>query len=365
MNGMYRTVSVVLFGMLLGGAFLSTAANDAYAQDLLEGAKQATHLIVMISGEVDSVATIGAGIIFGTQADRLYIATANHVVRRGEHEAQNVQVQFKSLPGERVAATLLSHVDPGLDLAVLSVRGLNELTVPPASLPFNRLGEVSILARGASVHSLGYPNGEPWQVNVTPEVFVGRSGDLLYYESNVVAPGHSGGGLFNENWELLGMIRADQPPRGVAVSFDRLLERLGAWGYPLQFKIAAGISGRWASGTGQMAFTFKVLGNELFGIVEVARKDQEKEKKGILDGRQISHDRISFYTVETRTLTERDTQQNMNIGGGLPTYVTRERTEKVKTLYRGTIAGDEIEFIEQSEDGSPPREFRVRRVVTQ
>jgi hypothetical protein len=74
---MYRTVSVVLFGMLVGGVFLSTAANDACAQDLLEGAKQAPHLIVMISGEVDSVATIGAGIIFGTQADRLYIVVAN------------------------------------------------------------------------------------------------------------------------------------------------------------------------------------------------------------------------------------------------------------------------------------------------
>jgi hypothetical protein len=116
-------------------------------------------------------------------------------------------------------------------------------------------------------------------MNVTPEVFVGRSGDLLYFESNVVAPGHSGGGLFNENWELLGMIRADQPPRGVAVSLDRLLERLGAWGYPLQFKIAAGISGRWADVDGQIAFTFKVLGNELFGTVEVARKDQAKKKK--------------------------------------------------------------------------------------
>ena len=45
--------------------------------------------------------------------------------------------------------------------------------------------------------------------------------------------------------------------------------------------------------------------------------------------------------------------------------MSRVRTEKVKTLYRGTMTGDEIEFIEQSEDGSAPQEFRVRRVVTQ
>lgn len=37
-------------------------------------------------------------------------------------------------------------------------------------------------------------------------------------ESEFVAPGTSGGGLFNENRELVGMVRKDNPPYGETVS---------------------------------------------------------------------------------------------------------------------------------------------------
>ncbi len=43
--------------------------------------------------------------------------------------------------------------------------------------------------------------------------------------------GHSGGGLFNENWELVGLIKQDQPPNAVAIRIEAVIDQLKQWGY--------------------------------------------------------------------------------------------------------------------------------------
>jgi hypothetical protein len=47
--------------------------------------------VVMIKCQVGDGESFGAGIIFGMGSNRLYIATANHVVRRDTDEAQKVR----------------------------------------------------------------------------------------------------------------------------------------------------------------------------------------------------------------------------------------------------------------------------------
>jgi hypothetical protein len=71
----------------------------------------------------DGVAEAGAGIIFGIENDRLYIATAAHVVVKEAKPAREVQVQFRGL-NKPVKASLLRHQGQPLDLAALSVTGL-------------------------------------------------------------------------------------------------------------------------------------------------------------------------------------------------------------------------------------------------
>jgi Tol biopolymer transport system component len=192
--------------------------------------EEATQLIVMISGQLAGAPTSGAGIIVAYEDGRLYIATANHVVRRGPFSAESLHVQLRSQPGNQVAAQLLPHVDRDLDLAVLRV---DMQAIPLRTIPFRQLGEATALNRGDAVYHVGYPEGRPWRTNVTPDRFAERAGDALYFESSSVRPGDSGGGLFNARWELVGMVRADAPPEGAAIRMERIVEKLEQWGYPV------------------------------------------------------------------------------------------------------------------------------------
>ena len=195
---------------------------------------EAKQLIVMIEGKMRGEAVIGAGIIIGSGADRLYIATANHVVRQGTNRLEQVRVRLKFLPGEDVKAEILRDFDRTLDLAVLRVKGVKELAIAVDEIPFRLLGAADELKRGDAVFSIGYPRGVRWQVNVSPDRISENLGDSLAFESQLVANGHSGGGLFNKDWALVGMITADQPPNGVATRIDGVLEQLRRWGYPVK-----------------------------------------------------------------------------------------------------------------------------------
>lgn len=215
---------------ILSGICMTTGVASASSESSTEPSEEVKHLIVMVGGQESGADTLGAGIIVGVRADRLYIITANHVVRRA---GQNLHVKLRSLPGERVPAKLLEDRDPQLDLAVLSVMAVKRHAIPVDEVPFDRLGDANAMKRGDAVYHVGHPNGIPWRVNVTPDRVSDRAGDLIKFESNSIAPGDSGGGLFNGRWELVGMIKADQPPDGIAVSIGRILGRLKQWGYPV------------------------------------------------------------------------------------------------------------------------------------
>jgi ankyrin repeat protein len=210
-------------------AFWSITFDEAWAQEL----EQSSQLIVMIEGEN----TLGAGIVFGREDDRIYIATANHVVRKGK-EARHLRVKFRGLPEKWLEARLLEHFDSDLDLAVIRVENAFVHGIDFCALPVDRLAETSILKRGDAVYPVGYPGGAPWGMPVAPDRIAQMIGKQITFQSAFISTGHSGGGLLNENGELLGMIRADQPPFGVAVRFEAILQKLRQWGFPVQLRTA-------------------------------------------------------------------------------------------------------------------------------
>jgi alpha-tubulin suppressor-like RCC1 family protein len=197
-----------------------------------EAEEEIKRLIVMIKCQFEGMETIGAGIIIGAENDRLYIATAQHLVSLRAQEAKGIDVYFKWLD-KPVKATLLKHTGRPLDLAVLSVANLKEAVISTQQLPLDRLGDAESLKRGDTVYSLGNPHGKAWSVNVTPDRVSQREGDLVYFESNFIREGHSGGALLNEQWELVGMILSDQPPNGEAISISRILAMVKEWKYPV------------------------------------------------------------------------------------------------------------------------------------
>ena len=201
------------------------AAPDAEADDRLK------ELIVVVRSDFGGRSTEGAGIVFGAEADRIYILTANHNVRGGADRlspASQIQVQFRWLPAETMQATLLNSFDQVLDLAVITVK-----ESPGASLRLDWLGDSDALSPGDSVNFLGHPNGHLWELTVKPSAVSRLDGTLIYFQSELVAPGNSGGGLFNQNRELVGMVRKADPPYGEAVSIVAALQWLQRFNYPI------------------------------------------------------------------------------------------------------------------------------------
>ena len=225
---------ILLFSILVFGSFF-LGIRRTQAQDSDTDLESTTQLIVMIN--VINGLEFGAGIIFGWDKERIYIVTANHVVRRGSQEAQNPQIRLKALPDKPFKATLLKHADQELDLAVLSMEGLDNQKVDPCVLRIDRLGRTA-MKRGDPVYAVGNPNGVPWGMPVAPDLVAQIVGVQVTFQSAYISKGHSGGGLLSRQGEVVGMIRADQPPFGSATNIENILQAMRAWGYPVKLRVA-------------------------------------------------------------------------------------------------------------------------------
>lgn len=191
-------------------------------------------LIVMIEGSMG----FGAGILFGKDRDRAYIATANHLVRKNEKVARELRVLSRMLPDTWIDARLMEHFsqEKELDLAVLSVDGFATRDVDVCSLPFNRIGDTDGLRRGNEVYPVGYPNAIRWGMPLKPDYVAQVSRPQIAFQSGFVRGGHSGGGLITARGDLVGMIRADEAPLAVATDLRAILDALRQWNYPVQLR---------------------------------------------------------------------------------------------------------------------------------
>lgn len=228
----YRQFTIVLLRKtVLVSALLAVAVLPSTAKAPAEDAKPIENLVVYVDSKLgDGSEFVGSGIIFGSGPGRLYIVTANHNVRRGADAAQDVKVQFKWLPGESFKALLLDSFDTDLDLAVLSVTGVDAGSI----LEFDLLGSSASLVRGDPVYCLGHPNGNRWAMNTKGDELIRKDATKIYFQSSFVNPGVSGGALLNGNRELIGMLRRDDNPYGEAISVEKILEWLGQFTYPIQ-----------------------------------------------------------------------------------------------------------------------------------
>jgi len=173
---------------------------------------------------------IGAGIIVGADDARVYIATAKHVVRLGGRHG--VFVSFHDSPTDSVKAILADTAAEGVDIAVVTV-ALGTLRRLPA---FDRRGDPKILRFNAAVSPMGCPRGVCWAVPAPADRVIGIDRQGIIFQSVFVNPGSSGGGLFNEYWEVVGMVTGDQPPRANALDIDQVLDQVHAFGHPVSLR---------------------------------------------------------------------------------------------------------------------------------
>lgn len=200
-------------------------------QEFEDGTKR---LVVMIKDKIDGDNWIGAGIIVSAAQDRLYIVTANHVVRKGPAEASDLQIMVKWLVGEWHPAKLLSSVDTKLDLAVIAVPGLNDLQLPSSLFDSVRVGPP--LQHRDSVYFVGFGGGVPWHELAKPDSVSTVDSESVKFQSAFLSQGDSGGPLINERWQIVGLNQSDQQGEGQALPFSRVLEKLREWSYPVNLK---------------------------------------------------------------------------------------------------------------------------------
>jgi hypothetical protein len=193
--------------------------------------------IVIINGKLAATPTFGAGIIFSREKDAIYVVTANHVVRSAGITATQLTVQLHNAPGKKLRAELTEHFDPALDLAVVSVHNPSAQGVDMCGVSLvYQLAPVGSEKRGDSVYPLGDPNGEAWALPVRPDAISEIQNGEITFESSLIAKGDSGGGLLNDQGGFVGLIQADEPPYGRALSFEKVLKVLTDWKYSVDLE---------------------------------------------------------------------------------------------------------------------------------
>lgn len=227
-------VSVRFLGLLI--LVVTASAQTVRPEEIAKGRVVMIEGTINIGGTTNGESVNGTGIVAGWGNGRVYIFTANHVVRveidNKHFIAENLKVKFLGLPGESVDAFLLNNKDASLDLAMLAVE---ETSLPPSvlnGLPKLSIGSTLGLRVGEDVFTIGYRGSEPWNIH-TLSNFKRLEINTIVFETQTVGNGASGGGLFNENWELVGMFLSADGPIGNALRIDRIVELLTQWGYPL------------------------------------------------------------------------------------------------------------------------------------
>lgn len=183
-----------------------------------------------------NIAQFGAGIVTGVDDDRIYIATALHVVKQRDQMAERIFVSFESQPGDSLQAEVVHVSDDAqaLDLAFISV--------PVAGAPdafmsaLDRLGESVRLRAGDAVSPIGCPDEVCWGAPSPPDRVLLTTPLEVVFQSNFTKRGSSGGGLFDRWWEVVGLVTRVDPPRADAIPMKFIVEQAETWNVPVTLR---------------------------------------------------------------------------------------------------------------------------------
>jgi hypothetical protein len=221
---------------VVGVTVLVTAAaggGPLAAQRLSPIPLDARNLVVQVLATGGEDEEVGAGIVVAA-ADRIIIVTAAHVVRTAQQGA-TITVVFQFARNDTLAAHV-DHVDKDLDLAVLSVARSGSAALP---FVFDRAGDPGALAAGSLVVPVGCPERVCWEPPVSGDRVISAGARRVRFESFFVSPGSSGGALFNQQWEVVGLVTEKNSQDGVAVGIVEVRDRLRKWGTPVQLRQAS------------------------------------------------------------------------------------------------------------------------------
>jgi hypothetical protein len=229
--GLFPTAAVSVWAITPPADVAHAAGQAGPTMQAEEHIKQ---LVVMLQGTLAEQSFNGAGIIVGRTSERLYIATAHHVVRQATQQAERVEAQFRWLPGEWKKVSVLADGDVDLDLGMLAV---DAREVPNSDLAWAVLADPNALEPGAKVFPIGFPNAMPWFRPQQPQIINRVSAQHIHTEGQVF-PGNSGGALVTEDWRLVGLVSNVSAVLAASTRMDRIVEKLQEWRYPVGLTLA-------------------------------------------------------------------------------------------------------------------------------
>jgi hypothetical protein len=172
----------------------------------------------------------GAGIIFATQGEVIFIATARHVVQGNKPK---VMVAFKA-DNQHTYEGAISGISSISDAAFLSVRNSNLAENVRRTMLWQLLPSKNNASPGEFGTIIGNNGGELWTKSAPPERIVARAGVNFKVASHFSRPGSSGGGVFDPNENLIGMVSADEPgQQTLALSIDGILREARKLNLPI------------------------------------------------------------------------------------------------------------------------------------
>lgn len=258
--------------------------NEKAAKTVVSITTEATVYSVFYGNYVESGA--GSGVIIANTGNTYYIVTNNHVV----DGYNTIKVFAINGDAEGYTAELLER-DWTNDIAVLRIETEDELAVA-------EIGDSSTLKAGQDIAAIGNPLGL-FSGTITPGIISAVTRDILIegvamtliQHSAPVSPGNSGGGLFNMQGQLIGIVNAKSSGTSV--------ESIG-FAIPINtaYRVALEIINQgYASGIPSLDITFRSSGSYLY-IQEYKHNDRliasgqtAIEKDDILvaiDGKNIS-----------------------------------------------------------------------------
>ena len=149
-------------------------------------------------------------------------------MRQNAKAPDKILTRVHWLTGEPFPAKLAEHSDSGLDLAVLIVDS-SRLNVP--KLPFEGMARETTLKRRDDVFPMGFPDNDPWYSPPDSDKVDRIEGDAIRFQAKNLRGGYSGGGLFDAQWRLVGMLREASTLNATATRWNRIEEQLRKWNY--------------------------------------------------------------------------------------------------------------------------------------
>jgi S1-C subfamily serine protease len=205
----------------------------------------------------DGNITFGAGEIVDRRPDgTLVVVTARHVVE--DSKALEVFVRNGATPGigfDAFAQTGLAHratliayaANVDLALVAFAPTGRDDYTLAPIATDDIKAAPVPGVV-------IGDPNGSLW--TVSPYTFLESQATTFDFDCHTCGPGDSGGGVFNANGELLGIVvqqrveDEDETERtsefqAISLAELRMFLNIAGTGRSLTWDSAAPLSSAW------------------------------------------------------------------------------------------------------------------------